>query len=320
MNSEIAPKVPASPRVSVILVSYNTRELVRRALLGLREDPAVAEIWVVDNASADETAAMVGAEFPDVNLIANSVNRGFGRANNQALDRATGDLVLLLNSDAVPTPGAIARLAEVFTEASVAAAGGRLTFPDGRLQESACASLTLWAIFCEQLWLEKAFPRSRWLSPYWQSGRLSTQGSGPHQVEQVMGACLMMRPGLRFDERFFLYVEDTELCHRLRSRGQILYVPEAIFVHDLGASSSGTRWESVARYNRGKELYMSIHRGRFAAFLAWGLNRLGALLRLLVYALMALATLGRRGRESVRLWSRVLTAPRLGPPDPPGSA
>jgi hypothetical protein len=320
MNSETAPKVPAVPRVSVILVSYNTRDLLRRALTRLSGDVNVAEIWVVDNASSDGSAEMVRAEFPGVGLIENTVNRGFGRANNQALDRATGDLILLINSDAFPEPGAIGRLAQTFLDPSVAAAGGRLTFPDGRLQESACAPLTLWAIVCEQLWLEKAFPRSRWLSPYWQSGRLAAQGPGPHPVAQVMGACLMMRPGLRFDERFFLYVEDTELCHRLRQRGQILFVPEAVFVHDLGASSAGTRWESVARYNRGKELYLSIHGGSFAAGMAWGLNRLGAFLRLLLYGLIALATLGRRGRESVRLWVRVLTAPRLGPPEPPGAA
>lgn len=320
MNSEFAPKVPAVPRVSVILVSFNTRDLVHRALLRLVEETAVHEIWVVDNSSGDGTAEMVQAEFPAVQLIANRMNRGFGRANNQALDRATGDLVLLLNSDAVPEPGAIARMAKVFTDETVTAAGGRLTFPDGRLQESACARLTLWAVFCEQLWLEKAFPLSRWLSPYWQSGRLAAQSSDPHPVEQVMGACLMMRPGLRFDERFFLYVEDTELCHRLRSRGRILYIPDAVFLHDLGASSSGTRWESVSRYNRGKELYLAIHRGPLAATMAWLLNRLGAFLRLMIYQGIVLATFGRRGRDSVSLWARVLTAPRLGPPEPPGAA
>ena len=319
MNSESAPKVPAPLRVSVILVSYNTCDLLRRALTGLTGDADVNEIWVVDNASADGSAEMVRREFPEVGLIENKVNRGFGRANNQAIERATGDLILLLNSDAFPRPGAVGDLARVFTDPSVMAAGGRLTFPDGRLQESACSRLTLWAIFCEQLWLEKMFPQSRWLSPYWQSGRLAAQGPGPHPVVQVMGACLMMRPGLRFDERFFLYVEDTELCHRLQERGSILYVPEAIFVHDLGASSEGTRWESIARYNRGKELYMRIHRGWFAASLAWKLNRLGALLRLAVYTGLWGLTLGRRGGTAVRLWSRVLVAPVKGPPEPPGA-
>ncbi|MEZ5163764.1 MAG: hypothetical protein R2688_08430 [Fimbriimonadaceae bacterium] len=67
-----------------------------------------------------------------------------------------------------------------------------------------------------------------------------------------MGACLMLRPVERFDERFFLYCEDTELCHRLAQRGKIMYAPEAEFVHELGASSTTTRWESIARYNRGK--------------------------------------------------------------------
>ena len=89
------------PRVSVILVSYNTRELLRRALVELSS----YEVIVVDNASADGSAQMVRDAFPAITLIANSDNRGFGAANNQGIDAATGSLVLLLNSDAVPQAG-----------------------------------------------------------------------------------------------------------------------------------------------------------------------------------------------------------------------
>ncbi len=305
---------PGSADVSVVFVSFNTRQLLRAAI---RSIPPECEIVVVDNASTDGSADMVRSEFPEARLIVNDRNVGFGAANNQGLQAATRPLVLLLNSDAEALPGAIDRLAAEFRDPSVVAAGGRLQNPDGTLQESAAAELTLWAVFCEQTLLEKAFRRSKLLSPYWLSSRLLQHGAGPFEVPQVMGACLMMRPVERFDERFFLYCEDTELCHRLRRHGRILYVPDARFVHHLGSSSTH-RWEAVARYNRGKELYFLLHRGRAAWLTCLLLNRLGALLRTIAWSAVALATLGtrRRAPANAALFLRVLCAPLNGPSDP----
>ncbi|MCX7798940.1 MAG: glycosyltransferase family 2 protein, partial [Fimbriimonadales bacterium] len=216
---------PGPSDVSVVIVSHNTRDLLRRALQSLPKD---CEVIVVDNASSDGSAGMVRSEFPAVRLVVNDANVGFGAANNQGLRLASRPLVLLLNSDAEALPGAVEALASVFADPGVVGAGGRLEFPDGRLQESAAGALTLWAVFCEQTLLEKAFPRAPVLCPYWRSARLVRLGVGPWEVEQVMGACLMLRPIEFFDERFFLYCEDTELCHRLRRHGRILYVPQAL--------------------------------------------------------------------------------------------
>lgn len=163
-----------------------------------------------------------------------------------------------------------------------------------------------------------------------------------------MGACLLMRrvdgEFVRFDERFFLYCEDTELCRRLRSGdagapspalprragewaaghageerpSEIWYVPDAVFGHALGQSSIRDRWRAVRYYNRGKELYFRIHHGPASAFACFTLNRLGALLRLIVWGLPALLTLGLlpRFRSQAALFARVL----FGPIDPyPGS-
>ncbi len=305
-------------RVSVIIVSYNTCELLREALIALKKESPF-EIIVVDNASRDGSPDMVEQEFPEVKLIKNDKNRGFGAANNQGLDQMTGDLAFFLNSDARPKPGAIAILAEKLqSHPDAVAAGGKLEFPDGRLQESACTNLTLWAVWCEQSFAEKLFPQSRLLSPYWISSRLAARGPGPHPVAQVMGACLMMRPAERFDERFFLYCEDTELCHRLQKHGNIIYAPEAEFVHELGASSTSTRWESVARYNRGKELYFQIHHDSLSSLLCWIFDRKGASLRLVAWSIVALVK--PTARPKVTLFWRVLTAPISGPPRPPDSA
>jgi GT2 family glycosyltransferase len=260
---------------------------------------------------------MVRADFPQVHLIANTENRGFGPANNQGIDIATRPFVLLLNSDAYTTPGAIENLLEPFKDESVIACGGRLLHPTGELQESCCNELTLWAVFCEQLYLEKLFPSSKLLSPYWMSSRIVSEGIQPAEVEQVMGACLMFRPVERFDERFFLYCEDTELCHRLRKHGRILYVPQATFYHELGASSK-KRWEAIARYNRGKELFFLLHYGRLKSALCFIYDRKGALLRLLAWFIACVLTLGLREsfRQQVAIFARVLACRVKGPRKP----
>jgi GT2 family glycosyltransferase len=297
--------------VSVVVVSYNTLDKLRKCLRCIE---AHHEVIVVDNASRDGSAEMVRKEFPSVVLIQNANNRGFGAANNQGLDAAKRDLVLYLNSDAYAEPGAIDDLASYFSDPGVVAAGGRLLNTDGSLQLSSANELTLWAVLCEQLLLEKAFPRSPVLSPYWNSHRLTDTA----EVEQVMGACLMVRPLERFDERFFLYCEDTELCKRLRRHGRILYVPAARFTHELGSSSELARWQSVARYNRGKELYFRLHYGLPASALCWVLDRLGAALRIVLWLLMSIATIGTREtyKQRVFLFLKVLLAPVNGPARP----
>jgi N-acetylglucosaminyl-diphospho-decaprenol L-rhamnosyltransferase len=292
----------SSDRVSVVVVSFNTRDKLRQCLSCV---VGCHEVIVVDNASHDGSAEMVRAEFPHVRLIANGENVGFGVANNQGASVATGEVVLYLNSDAYAEPGAVDLLSDAMGP-GVAAAGGMLLNPDGSLQESVAGALTLWAVFLEQTMLDKALRRSG--AGYWRTRRaLAQAGDGVAEVEQVMGACLMVRRGLeQFDERFFLYCEDTELCKRLRRHGRILYVPSARFTHELGSSSRANRWLSVARYNRGKELYFRIHHGAAAASACWVLNRLGALLRLAGWLPVAALSPSKRG-QAVLFW-RVLTA------------
>lgn len=280
---------------SVIIVSFNTKDKLAKCLSCL--DASKVEIIVVDNASHDGSAEMVHEMFPQVTLIPSDVNLGFSRANNVGLDRASGELVLFLNSDAYAQEDAVERLEAVFADDSVAAAGGKLLNLDGSLQESVAGPLTLWSVFLEQTYLDalaRKFGRG-----YWRTTKLPQDRHS--EVEQVMGACLMMRKHYeqRFDERFFLYCEDTELCARLIEHGKILYVPEAEFVHELGSSSIGNRWLAVARYNYGKELYFRIHSGLVASWMCWLMNRLGAVLRLLT---------GIVKPEKARIFWRVLWA------------
>lgn len=283
--------VPMSPEaVTVIVVSYNTREALRRCLAAL-QGQGVANTVVVDNGSVDGSGAMVASEFPQVDLVETSENLGFARANNLGAARAETPLVLFLNSDAYADPGAVDRLAAVFSDSGVVAAGGCLRNPDGSLQESVAGPLTLGAVFLEQTLLE------RLIGGYWRTRALPSDR--PSGVDQVMGACLMVRAGLEpWDERYFLYCEDTDLCVRLRRRGRILYVPDAGFEHDLGSSSRREPWRGIARYNAGKELYFRLHHGVLQSYACLLLDRMGALLRLVL-----------KPRQAGTFW-RVLTARR----------
>lgn len=275
--------------VTVVVVSFNTQDPLRRCLAALASQD-VAKVVVVDNGSEDGSVEMVRAEFPAVDLVDAGENLGFAHANNVGSARASTPLVLFLNSDAYADAEAIGHLAAAFQE-GVVAAGGRLRNPDGTLQESVAGRLTLGAVFLEQTLLERVF------GGYWRTKRLPADR--PSDVDQVMGACIMVRNGLvPWDERYFLYCEDTDLCLRLRKHGRILYVPEAGFEHALGTSSRRDPWVGIARYNLGKELFFRIHRGVLQSYVCLSLDRMGALLRLIV-----------KPRQARTFW-KVLTASR----------
>lgn len=295
----------ASPHISVIIVSYNTAEKTLRCLKHLQQC-AIAhrlEVIVVDNGSADESVSSIREHFPNVLLIISEINLGFGRANNLGAQQAKGELLLFLNSDCYCEPDAIEILAGVFENPSIVAAGGKLINPDGSLQESVTRMMNPWFVFIEQLMLE---PVLRKLNlGYWITRSLSPRTWSV--VPQVMGACLMMRSSIneRFDPRFFLYCEDTELCYRLNSHGKIVYEPRAIFVHELGASSTDHRWKSIKRYNRGKVLFHKIHFGKFVAGIIFLFNLVGTLLRILVSAPLSFQT---SHRTKMQTFWKVLVA------------
>jgi len=303
MNEEEPIHLPGNSNlVSVIIVSYNTKLQLTHCLECLNE--SLHEVIVVDNHSTDGSPEMVLSKFPNVKLIQLNENQGFGRANNHGIELATNDLILFLNSDAYAKPGAIERLAVTMQNMNVVACGGKLLNPDGSLQESVTRGLSLWFVLLEQLLLEPVF-RKIGLG-YWITQQL--QNKPESSVRQVMGACLMTRKSLgeQFDPRFFLYCEDTELCYRLISHGEIHYVPEAEFIHELGASSTNERWKSVIRYNKGKELYFRIHFGKITSALCWLINKVGALLRVLISLPLALLKTEHKAKLAIFwkvLWS-----------------
>lgn len=321
------------PKLSIIIVTYNSAEVIERCLQSMLASascppltPSEVEIIVVDNASEDATKEIIQANFPEVRLIANHQNVGFGRANNQGLATSRGEYALILNPDIWAEKDALGRLVSFMDNQQEAlACGGRLLFPNGKLQNSSANELTLWAVFCEQTLLEKIVPNSRLFSPYWVSHRhlrKYPQNPPPVKTFQVMGACLMLRRHRgefpKFDERFFLYCEDTELCKRLNKQvhpnsphSGIFYVPSAIFYHSLGHSSEKERARSISLYNRGKELYFQIHHGPPSMVACFLMNRMGAFLRLLAWSMLCLFSifLVPSWRSKVLLFFKVLAAP-----------
>lgn len=287
---------PQGSDVSVVIVSYHTKDELRTCLSCIEPEH---QIIVVDNASTDGSPEMVEQDFPNVQLIRLDQNVGFGAANNIGARKAERRFTLFLNSDAYAKSGAIQKLAEAMDRLEANAVGGRLLNVDGSLQQSVAGPLTLTAVFLEQSGLEKLLKR------YWRT----PTASGDHRVWQVMGACFCIRTGsIEFDERFFLYCEDTDLFKRLHDTGRdkIFYIADAEFTHVLGASSVQNRWLSVARYNAGKELFFKIHFGSSAYTMCLILDRMGAFARLLAWSMIGLF---RFDFSNARLWWKVFTAP-----------
>jgi N-acetylglucosaminyl-diphospho-decaprenol L-rhamnosyltransferase len=243
--------------LSVAIVSYNTRELLRLCLTSvLRAGPS--EVTVVDNASSDSSSQMVRADFPQVRLIASTQNLGFVRANNLALRDARGDHLLLLNPDAEPQEGALSGL-QRFLEAQprAGAVGPRLVYGDGALQHAAFMFPTLLQTYVDFF----PWPARLLQSPL--NGRYPRAAySGQHfPVDFVLGACLMIRRtameqiGL-LDERYFMYCEEMDWCKRLGKAGWGVWCePRATVVHREAQSSRQIRWSSYVEKWRSRFLF-----------------------------------------------------------------
>jgi GT2 family glycosyltransferase len=240
-----AQSTPAE--VSVVIVNWNTRKLLRRCLQSLQDDidTGLCEIIVVDNGSRDGSQAMVEEEFPHVLLIRNAENRGFAAATNQGFSRARTEYVLLLNSDAEVDKEAIGATVDFMERSSdVAVAGCRVIFPDGRPQSSCFRDPSLSAVIANATYLAQLFPKSALLN---RDRYGFATWEHVQDVDCVMGSFMMIRRASvieepLLDEGYFLYGEEVDLTHRLRANGwRVVYFPGATIVHHHGGSASDPR-------------------------------------------------------------------------------
>ena len=243
--------------IAVIVVNWNAREDLRLCLQALYAEPAPAirfEVWVVDNASGDHSAALVRSEFPQVRLLANTENLGFSKANNQAIAASRSRHVFLLNSDAVIHPGALDALV-AFADARPQAGilGPKVLNPDGSLQFSCRRFPNLGAGFFRNTYLGRLFPNNRFARNYLMG---DVDHDQPRSVDWISGCAMLIRRDLidaigALDERFFMYCEDVDICWRGWQAGrEVWYAPQAVVTHAIGRSSDKNADKMIVEFHR----------------------------------------------------------------------
>ncbi len=310
-------------KVSAVLVSYNTKELTLVAISHvLRDFESLdsGEIILVDNNSQDGTVVAVKSAYPTVQIVQNHENVGFGKANNQAFALCRGEYVLLVNTDAFVHSGCIRSLTEFLnTHPDVGVVAPRVVNKDGSLQVSVHAFPTPLRCWIENLWLNP-FVRNVFNLRDWRSwAHDETQ-----EVPWVIGACMLVRKSIidsvgGFDERFFMYSEETDWQYRMRKAGWKICFVHAAEVTHLGGASGGT--ESLNSNTRmaffeSLDYYVQKNHSWFGLLFFRAGMLVGSLLRVILWflILMLRRSLRRQARYKVShyvwLLRRLLTYTR----------
>ena len=264
-------------RLSVCIVNWNTRDYLRECLTALLHYPpagADMEVIVVDNASADGSAAMVASEFPHISLLGNSDNNGYAEGNNQALERASGDFLLLLNPDVVVHPESLTRALAFMEEHPLAGAlGGRLISRDGETQRSVRGFPDPGPVLWDAVGLSRLFPRSRVFGAYrmtwFDYDRVS-------EVDQPMGSFLLLtraaldKVGL-LDPQFPIFFNEVDWCWRAkREHGfPIYYTPNVVVTHYGGSSTRQVKAAMVRESHRSLLRFYDKHYANIAPPVKW---------------------------------------------------
>jgi GT2 family glycosyltransferase len=298
------------PTVSVLVVSYNTRELTLAALTSVARETSVPhEVIVVDNASSDGSAAAIASHPSAPRLVALDENNGFARANNLAAEQATGELLLLLNPDTLVLDGAIDRLvAFAWSEPHAMIWGGRTLFADGRLNPASCwARMTLWSLFCRASGLAALAPGSERLNGEaygaWQRDRI-------REVDIVSGCFLLVPRWIwqaldGFDPLFFMYGEEADLCLRARALGaRPAITPDATIVH-IGGASEPARAGKMVKLLAAKATLIERHFAPRERPLALALLALWPLTRCLATTCLAAITGSARYATAAQAWREI---------------
>ena len=258
-----------TPEIAAILVNYNAGGELARALRSIG-DEMVGRSWeafVVDNASSDGSASSAAEFAPVVRLLQNTTNVGFARGVNQGVAASTAPLVLIMNPDCRLVAGAIPALRGVLgAHPACAIVGPRILNPDGSVQGSARGDPDmLTGLFGRTALLRRLAPFLRVAKRNVVVDEAIRSGEESVAVDWLSGACMLARRTALeqvsgFDERFFLYWEDADLCRRLRARGHhVRYAPAATAIHRVGQSSRTARSFAIRAFHRSAYLYYATH-------------------------------------------------------------
>jgi len=298
--------------LSIVILNWNVRDLLRQCLTSVyaTRSTLATQVIVVDNASSDDSVAMVRGEFPDVRLIVNAANRGYTGGNNDGIAAAAGRYVLVLNPDTQVIGDALSTLV-AYAEAhpDVGLVAPQLLNPDGSVQPSRRRFPTLTTALFESTWLQSIAPHGV-LNDYYMLDRSDDE---TQPVDWAVGACLLVRREVidqvgKLDEGFFMYSEELDWCRRIKGAGwKIVYLPKAQVIHHMGKSSDQVIAQRHIYFQTSKVRYFRKHHGKWAA----GWLRI-ALLAMYVWQLMLEAAKGLIGskrelrRERVRAYWQVL--------------
>ena len=251
--------------LGVVIVNYNAGAFLRRCVASVIASAGElsVDVVVVDNASTDGSAGSVAADHPGVRLVQNSRNRGFAAAANQGIAATEGPFVLLLNPDAEIVAGTLASLVKVARErARTGAIGCLVRNPDGSIQPSARRVPRPFEALMHAF-LGPFRPDNRWSRAYTMA---DWDRASEREVEWISGSAMLLRRDALdevggFDEGYFMYVEDVDLCTRLRAAGwAVLFSPEVEVVHEIGVSARGQSRRMVFAHSASIYRYFVKHR------------------------------------------------------------
>lgn len=254
-----------TPSVSIIIVSYNTREMILSCIRSIIEETSLYdyEIIVIDNNSQDGSAAAIRENFPRVKLIETRENLGFAGANNRASKDALGSRLLLLNPDTVVLNGAVDAILKFADKTPCAQVwGGRAIFPDKTINSSCYNDMTIWSSFCRAVGLTWIFPKSRLFNP--ESIHLWDPLDHERGVDIVVGCFLLIEKSMwdklgGFNKVFFMYGDEVDLCIRARKLGaRPRITPTATIIHYGGASEPSSE-DKLVKVFKGRVTVMKMH-------------------------------------------------------------
>lgn len=253
--------------VSIVIVSYNTKELLRNCLKSVFENTNNIKynVWVVDNQSADNSAEMVRQEFKVVNLMINSINGGFSQANNIAIKKCKNSrYILLLNPDTVVNKGTIEECLNFMDlHKDLGCLGCKVVRPNGELDRACKRGFpSPWNSLCYFLKLDKVFPKSKLFGGY---NATYIHEDEEAYVESLVGAFMLARKeaitevGL-LDETFFMYGEDIDWCYRFMEAGwKNYYYPKVKIIHYKGESSKKQSNKMIRIFHQSMRIFYDKH-------------------------------------------------------------
>lgn len=259
--------------ISVVIVNWNTRDLLMVCLNSLEEQKGNfrKEVIVVDNGSSDGSQAAVRKSFPQVQIIENNANLGFAKANNIGMKASEGRYLCLVNSDVKVLDGCLDQLVRyIDQDTSIGIIGPKILWPDMTLQDSCRKFPSLWNNVCDFLHLNRLFPKSDIFSS---EHMMFFDHMTIRNVEGLVGCFLMIRKealeqaGL-FDEQFFIYYEETDLCKRIRDKNwKIVFFPSARAIHYGRKSSSKDALRFSFEQLKSKIQYWEKHHSRLTVII-----------------------------------------------------